>query len=415
MRTHLLTIGDEILIGQVIDTNTVWMAQKLMENGFHIASKSACGDTRESILTAIEQAEKTADVILMTGGLGPTKDDITKKVLCEKFGARLVFHPPTFEWIERYFEKIGRKVPEVMRDVQAVVPDNAEILPNRVGSAPGMWWQKGSKIWVSMPGVPFEMQHLMAEQVIPKLKKIFVGKPILHRTILTASMGESDVARRIEPFENALPEHIKLAYLPALGSVRLRLTGSHDDGELLKKQLETLGNELKNLVSDIFYGEGETSQAAALGEILKEKGLKFGTAESCTGGYVAHLLTSVAGASAWFPGSLVAYSYDLKMSELAVQKTTLMEHGAVSEQCVREMAVGALDRLGCDVALSISGIAGPDGGTPDKPVGTVWVAVADRERVLSRRFNFARDREKNIILTGVFALDLVRRFLLGTI
>lgn len=414
MRVHLLTIGDEILIGQVTDTNTGWMAQKLMEHGFHIVSKSACSDDRTAILKAIEQAEANAEIVLMTGGLGPTKDDITKKVLAEKFGQRLVFHPETFERIERLFEKLGRPAPAAMREVQAVMPDGAEILPNEVGTAPGMLWQRGQRIWASMPGVPFEMQHLMVEQVVPRLKKTFSGRPIAHRTVLTASMGESQIAARLEDFENALPENVKLAYLPALGEVRLRLTGSHDDAEFLQKQLDGLDRTLKNALDDIVFGEGETTLPEAIGAMLLERNLTIGTAESCTGGYLAHLLTSAAGASAWFPGSVVAYSYELKMQLLSVRKTTLMEHGAVSEETVREMAVGALRTLGCDVAVAISGIAGPGGGTPDKPVGTVWVAIAGRERTEAKRFFFPRDRAKNIHLTSIYALDMVRRFLKKT-
>ena len=415
MRTHLLTIGDEILIGQVIDTNTVWMARHLMQNGFHIASKSACGDTREAILTAIRQATETADIILMTGGLGPTKDDITKKVLCELFGGQLVFHEPTFERIENYFKKLNRPVTPVMREVQSMLPDNCEILTNKQGTAPGMWWERDGKVFISMPGVPFEMQYLMEFEVVPRLKKLFPGQPISHRTLLTAGIGESDIAKRIEVFEENLPENMGLAYLPGLGQVRLRLTAHHDDEAFLQKQLDEKTAELKSLLPDVVFGKEKESLEEVIGQILVEQNRTLGSAESCTGGYIAHLLTSVPGSSRYYPGSVVTYSYEMKMKLLGVKQATLTEKGAVSEETVREMALGALDYLGSDVAVAISGIAGPGGGTDEKPVGLVWLAIADRERVFTRKLQFGRDRLKNIQLTGTYALHFLRKFLLGEV
>ena len=342
MRTHLLTIGDEILIGQVTDTNTVWMAQILMENGFHIASKSACGDTSESILTAIRQASEHAEIILLTGGLGPTKDDITKKVLTAHFGGNLVFHEETYARIVRYFEKVGRPVPAVMRDLQAMLPDNCDILPNRVGQAPGMWWESGGKIFVSMPGVPFEMQDIMENQVVPRLKNRFPGRPIAHRTVLTTGEGESNIARRLEDFEEKLPENIKLAYLPALLQVRLRLTGTHDDPVFLENQLDAEAAKIHQILPDIIFGVEKETLEGNIGALLSARKLTVGTAESCTGGYLAHLLTSVPGASRYFPGSVVAYSYEMKEKLLAVSPETLEKAGAVSEETVHEMVAGAL-------------------------------------------------------------------------
>ncbi len=412
MRTHLLTIGDEILIGQVTDTNTVWMAQLLMVNGFHIASKSACADTPEAILTAIRQAEETADIILMTGGLGPTKDDLTKKVLADHFGGRLVFHEETYRRIEKYFEKVGRPVPPVMREVQSMLPDNCLILKNQMGQAPGMWWERGGRVYVSMPGVPFEMQDIMANQVVPRLREKFPGKPIATRTILTAGEGESNIARRLESFEENLPSNIKLAYLPTLLQVRLRLTGSHDDASFLEKQLDTEAAKLQSILGDITYGTDEETLEQVLGQLLLEKNLTICTAESCTGGYVAQLITSVAGASAYFPGSVVAYSYEMKEKLLAVRRETLEQAGAVSEETVREMVAGALETLEADVAIAISGIAGPGGGTLDKPVGTVWMAVGNREKTITQRMLYGRDRAKNIHMSAVAALGLARKFVL---
>lgn len=412
MRTHLLTIGDEILIGQVTDTNTVWMAQIMMENGFHIASKSACSDTAESILNALRQATENAEIILMTGGLGPTKDDITKKVLAERFGGKLVFHEETYARIARYFEKVGRPVPPTMRDLQSMLPDNCDILPNRVGQAPGMWWERDGKIFVSMPGVPFEMQDIMENQVIPRLKSKFPGRPIAHRTILTAGEGESTVARRLENFEENLPENIGLAYLPALMQVRLRLTGTHDDPVFLEKQLDAEAAKIHALLPDIIYGVEKQTLESVIGDLLVARNLTVGTAESCTGGYVAHLLTSVPGASRYFPGSVVAYSYVMKEKLLGVPHGALLKTGAVSEQTVREMVAGALELLNVDIAVSISGIAGPDGGTDDKPVGTVWMAVGNREKTEAQKMIYGRDRQKNIHMSAVGALGMLRKFIL---
>lgn len=415
MRTHLLTIGDEILIGQVVDTNTVWMAQFLMQNGFHVVSKSACGDTREAILMALRQATETADIILMTGGLGPTKDDITKKVLCELFGGQMVFHEPTFARIEYYFKLLNRPVTPVMREVQSMLPDNCDVLTNRQGTAPGMCWVRDGKVFISMPGVPFEMQSLMEFEVVPKLKTLFPGQPISHRTLLTAGIGESDIAKRIEFFEENMPENMGLAYLPGLGQVRLRLTARHDDEAFLQNQLDEKTAELARLLPDVVFGKEKESLEEVVGQILLAQNRTIGTAESCTGGYVAHLLTSVAGASRYFPGSLVAYSYEMKQHLLGVKPETLAETGAVSEETVREMALGALDFLSVDVAVAISGIAGPGGGTEEKPVGLVWLAIADRERVFVQKLKFGRDRQKNIQLTGTYSLHFLRKFLLGEV
>lgn len=417
MNIHLLTIGDEILIGQIVDTNSAWMSQQLNLHGMRVTGKSSVGDTRQAIVDGLQHAGKQADAVIMTGGLGPTKDDITKKTLATLFGSGMSFHPETYERIEGYFTKIGRVVPPAMRD-QATLPDLATILPNKVGTAPGMWFEQAGKVYISLPGVPFEMEYLMRNEVIPRLKTRFEARPILHRTLLTACEGESNIARRIEAFEDQLPENIKLAYLPALGQVRLRLTGTWagamtDQAETeLGVLLDAKKAELWALLPDLVYGVEEESLQSVIGDILIKQGKKFGTAESCTGGYVAHLITSVPGSSQYYPGSVVTYSYEMKHKLLGIKTELLDQFGAVSEQAVRAMAIGALDTLDVDVALSISGIAGPDGGTPDKPVGTVWMAVADRNRVEVQKQVFGRDRLKNIQLTGTYALNMVRKFLL---
>jgi nicotinamide-nucleotide amidase len=417
MTCHLLTIGDEILIGQIVDTNSAWMSQQLNLRGIRVTSKSSVGDTREAIVAGAQHAARQADVVIMTGGLGPTKDDITKKTLADLFGASMVFDQATFERIEGYFQKIQRPFPPSMRD-QATLPDTATILTNKVGTAPGMWFEHEGKVFVSLPGVPFEMEYLMTAEVLPRLVQRFEARPIAHRTVLTVGEGESRIAQRIEAFEDALPPHVKLAYLPALGQVRLRLTGVWPDAVTPESEgvlsifLNEKRDELANLLPDLVFGYEDESLPQVVGRLLQEQGKRFGTAESCTGGYIAHQITSVAGSSAYFEGSAVTYSYDMKQKMLGVSGELLAQHGAVSEACVRAMAIGALDALGVDVAVAVSGIAGPGGGTPDKPVGTVWMAVADRHRVQAVRHIFGRDRLKNIQLSSTYALNLVRQFLL---
>lgn len=420
MSVHLLTIGDEILIGQIVDTNSAWMSRELNLRGFRVSGKSSVGDTREEIIRGVEQAASTADIVIMTGGLGPTKDDITKKTLAEIFDSGMSFHQETHDRIAAYFAKIGRPAPPAMID-QATLPDLATLLPNKVGSAPGMWFEQNGKVYISLPGVPFEMEYLMTYEVLPRLQVLFPGQPIAHRTLLTAGEGESNIAKRIEAFENDLPAHIKLAYLPALGQVRLRLTGiwqgevTGNAETILNAELDAKKAELAALIPDLIFGFEDETLQQAIGKILLAQGKQFGTAESCTGGYIAHLVTTVPGASAYFPGTVVTYSYEMKTKLLGVKPETLTRFGAVSEETVREMAQGALETLGADVSIAISGIAGPDGGTPDKPVGTVWMAVSDRNRTLTQKHIFGRDRLKNIQLTGTYALNMVRKFLLDQI
>lgn len=422
MTAHLLTIGDEILIGQITDTNSAWMSRALNLSGISVISKSSVGDTRQAIVSGVEHAMQTAQIVLITGGLGPTKDDVTKTTLVEMFDCQLVFHQEVYDRIAGYFQKIGRATPSDSIRSQALLPDKATILPNKVGTASGMWFEQEGKVIVSLPGVPFEMEYLMTHEVLPRLKAKFVSRPIVHRTLQTACEGESNIAKRIENFEESLPAHLKLAYLPSLGMVRLRLTGVWPEDQvpadaeaLLTAELEARKAELQALIPDLIYGEEEASLQAVVGDILRQQGKQFGTAESCTGGYVAHLITSVAGSSDYFPGSVVSYSYEMKSKLLGVKTETLATFGAVSEEAVREMAEGARKTLGVDVSLAISGIAGPGGGTADKPVGTVWMAVSDAERTLVAKHIFGRDRVKNIHLTGVYALNMVRKFLLGEI
>lgn len=417
MTAHLLTIGDEILIGQIIDTNSSWMSRQLNLAGIAVTGKSSVGDMRQDIIDGIIHASNLAPIVIITGGLGPTKDDITKKTLAEMFQSGMYFHQETYDRIVAYFEKIGRETPREMATNQATLPEMAEILANKVGTAPGMWFEKDGKVVVSLPGVPFEMEYLITNEVLPRLKARFPGRPIAHRTLQTAGEGESNIARRIEAFEEALPAHIKLAYLPALGQVRLRLTGTclgevtPDSEDVLNVELDERIAALHAIIPDLVFGREEESLQEVVGALLLENGLQFGTAESCTGGYVSHLITGVPGASAYFKGAVVTYSNEMKINLLGVNPTTLDAFGAVSEETAREMVAGAIKTLGVDVAVAITGIAGPGGGTPEKPVGTVWIAVGDASRVVTRKMIFGRDRAKNIHMSGVYALNEVRKFL----
>jgi nicotinamide-nucleotide amidase len=418
MTAHLLTIGDEILIGQIVDTNSAWMSRQLNLGGISVTGKSSVGDTRQAIIDGVGHAASSAQIVIITGGLGPTKDDITKSTLVEMFDCQLVFNQDVYDRIAAYFRKIGREIPIDSIRNQAMLPDKAVVLPNKVGTASGMWFERDGQVFVSLPGVPFEMEYLMTNEVLPRLKARFVSRPIAHRTLQTACEGESNIAKRIEAFEDGLPGHVKLAYLPTLGQVRLRLTGvwpgdvTSDAAALLDAELDAKKAELLQIIPDLVYGEEDESLQEAVGKILRQQGKQFGTAESCTGGYVAHLITLVPGSSDYFPGSVVSYSYEMKSKLLGVKASTLATFGAVSAEAVREMAEGARETLGVDVSLAISGIAGPGGGTPDKPVGTVWMAVSDAQRTQVVRQVFGRDRAKNIQLTGVYALNMVRKFLL---
>jgi nicotinamide-nucleotide amidase len=419
MNVYISTIGDEILIGQITDTNSAWMSRQLNQNGFKIVGKSSVADDKAAIVQGMEYGLKQADIVILTGGLGPTKDDITKKTLADYFGSAMEFHAPTHERITQYFTRIGRVLPPSMES-QSTLPTKALILENKVGSAPGMWFkvENTNKIVISLPGVPFEMEHIMTEQVLPRLKEHFRITPIAHRTLLTAMEGESNIAKRIETFEDSLPSHIKLAYLPGMGEVRLRLSGylhssaSSADFEALKLEIDQKTDEMHRLIPDLVYGKDNQTLASVVGDLLLEQNKKLGTAESCTGGYIAHQITAVQGSSAYFEGSVVAYSYLLKNALLKVSPNTLVQHGAVSKETVTEMAQGALKTLNVDVAIAVSGIAGPSGGTPDKPVGTVWLAIADVDRVETHLLRFGRDRLKNIHLTSVYTLALLRKFLM---
>ncbi len=411
-QASIITIGDELLIGQVIDTNSAWMAQELNKSGIRVARRVAVGDVTDEIWKALDEEQQHADIILITGGLGPTADDITKPLLCKYFGGTMTVNEAARQNVINIFTKLNRPITE-RNLLQGQVPDNCAVIQNKRGTAPGMCFAKDEKIFVSMPGVPHEMKGMMLDDVIPILQKQFQFPVIIHKTLLTAGVGESFLADLITGFEEALPEHIRLAYLPNYGMVRLRLTSTGFDGAAIEKEMEQQFNTLQSLVKEYLVTNEDEPLENVLGKLLASKGKTMCTAESCTGGYIAHLLTSIPGSSKFYDGSVVSYSYKAKEDLLQVDKTILESKGAVSEEIVMQMAKGALKNIGSDYVIAVSGIMGPDGGTPDKPVGTVWVAVGDREKIATHKLSFRFDRTRNIQLTAMNALNLLRKFILG--
>ncbi|QEH41299.1 CinA family nicotinamide mononucleotide deamidase-related protein [Chitinophaga sp. XS-30] len=406
----IITIGDELLIGQTVDTNSAWMARELNQAGIWVQRRVAVGDDRSAIIQALEEEGRQSHIVLITGGLGPTADDITKPVLCEYFGGKLVRDEATYAAVMQMFESRG--LPVLQRNVdQALVPDVCTVLPNRRGTAPGMWFGKDEKIYVSMPGVPFEMKGLMEEEVIPRLRERFETPALLHHTLITTGMGESFVAERLSGFEALLPPHIKLAYLPSFGLLKLRLTTVAPDKISAAAELSAEFTKMRDLLTDILVAETDQPMSAILAEKLMTKGLTVGTAESCTGGSIASQITALAGSSQYFSGSVVSYSNEVKMNVLGVQPATLERYGAVSEETVLEMAAGALKVLKTDCVMAVSGIMGPGGGSEEKPVGTVWIAAGGPGSLRAKKYHFRYDRARNIAMTCVAAQNELRKWL----
>ncbi len=412
IKLSIITIGDELLIGQVIDTNSAWIAQTLSEFGISVTRRVAVGDQAEAINTALQQESTYSDVILITGGLGPTADDITKPVLCNFFGGKMVTNEAALQNVQHLFAEVFRRPITERNILQAEVPDVAEIIQNSMGTAPGMIFNKEGKIFISMPGVPYEMHAMMLKNVIPYLVGKFSFPYLIHRTHITFGVGESTIADLLQDFENSLPGYIKLAYLPNYGMVRLRLSASGTNKDQLVKEVDDFSANLTMLVKEFLIATGDVTMQQIVADLLQKKNETMSTAESCTGGYIAHLLTLVPGASSWFEGSTVSYSYKAKEDLLHVKKTTLMQCGAVSEEVVREMAAGALKAFGTTYTVAVSGIMGPGGGMADKPVGMVWVAVGNKKKLIAKKFQFRFDRKKNIELTAVNALNYLRRFII---
>ena len=418
INASIITIGDELLIGQVIDTNSAWMAQELNKSGIAVTRRVAVGDNGNDITGALDEEGKHAAIILITGGLGPTSDDITKPLLCKYFNGNMVVNEDALKNVKYLFEKVFKRPLTDVNLKQAEVPDCCTVIRNKRGTAPGMWFEKDGKIFVSMPGVPNEMQGMMKE-VIEKLKERFELPVIIHKTLLTAGIGESMLAEKIKDFEAALPPHIKLAYLPNYGMVRLRLTGSGYDKQVIEKEILSQFDTLKSLSKEYLVTDEDEPLDKYIGKLLLAKNQTMGTAESCTGGYIAHLVTSHPGSSKYFKGSVVSYDNEVKQNVLNVSKEILETAGAVSEQTVTEMLKGALDVLKTDYAVAVSGIMGPDGGTEGKPVGTVWIAVGSFDKIRrttkqqTLKLDLRFDRMRNIQVTAMTALNLLRKFILS--
>jgi len=414
MRIEIINIGDELLIGQVVNTNAAWMAEQLNLAGFMVDRYTVIGDNRLEILESLKDAHVHSDLILMTGGLGPTKDDITKDVLCRFFQTRLLFNQQAYENLEKFFTLRGIPVTNLYRK-QAELPETCTPIPNSNGTACGMWFESKVKerdnkvICISMPGVPFEMKAMLMESVIPLLKKYFPSQTIVHKTIMTQGIGESFLSDILENWEKQLPANISLAYLPQPGIVRLRLTGKGSAAEPVDRQITEEIVKLKQIIPEYIYGSDNETLEEIVGGLLSAQGFTLATAESCTGGYIAHLITRIPGSSGYFKGSVVAYSNEVKESQLDVHSEDLKKFGAVSEIVVREMAANIRRKFGVDFALATSGIAGPDGGTAGKPVGTTWIAIATPTKILSEKYLFGEDRERNIRRTALQALNMLRK------
>ncbi len=414
INASIITIGDELLIGQTIDTNSAFIAQELNKIGIWVRRRVAVGDVADEIWQALDQETAQSQLVLLTGGLGPTADDITKPLLCKYFNGKMIVDQQVLAHVHYLFEKIYRRPgPILERNLkQAEVPDVATVLHNARGSAPGMWFEKNGVIFISMPGVPHEMKGLMTDEVLPRLLQHFTMPAIVHRTAFTAGQGESMIAERLIDFEAKLPAHIKLAYLPSYGMVKLRLTAQGEKKELVEKDVAPYFAELLGRVAPFLVSDADEGLEVVIGKILKQQHRTLATVESCTGGYIAHLITSVSGSSAYYKGSIVSYANEVKENLLHVPAEILKQHGAVSEETVRAMVQGALDALHTDYAVATSGIMGPDGGTTEKPVGTVWIAVGNRQEISTLRLDLRFDRIRNIQLTAAQALNFLRKFVL---
>lgn len=411
MRAAIITIGDELLIGQTVDTNSAWMGAELSKAGFDVVRTTSIHDRRGDILYTLNESAGKTDVVLITGGLGPTSDDITKQTMCEYFNTKLVLNSDVLSMIENMMHHRNFAMNDNNRR-QAEVPESCTVLKNATGTAPGMWFEKDDTIYISMPGVPHEMKHIMSVHVLPELIKRFTSQVIIHRNIMTYGTFEAKLAEILTDFESGLPDAIKLAYLPASGVIKLRLTGTGSKHDQLNKLLNEQADKLYKTIPDFIYGENEESLEMVIGTLLKNKHKTISCAESCTGGEISHLLTSVPGSSAYYSGSVIAYANTIKTEFLGVSNELINNFGAVSEQVVREMADGARRKFNTDYAVATTGIAGPEGGTETKPVGTLWIAVASEKGIVSEKRVFGNDRITNIRRFSLAALNLLRKQIL---
>jgi len=408
MKAEIITIGDEILIGQTIDTNSAWMANKLNLLGVDITRISSISDKSNEIVKALDNISKETDFVFITGGLGPTDDDITKKTLAEYFGTRLIQSKEVLRHIEQFV--IKRKAHMNERNVrQADVPENCKIIENKIGTAPGMWFEKDGCSIISMPGVPFEMKEMMSNSILPQLSIRKRDIHIIHKIVLTQGVSESKLAEILESWEGNLPEYISLAYLPSPGLIKLRLTAKGKNLQLLENTISEKVKDLEKTIPDLICGYDSDKLEQLVGKILLGKGQTVATAESCTGGSIAHLITSVSGSSQYFKGGVVAYANEIKENVLNVNNSDIDKYGAVSKQVVEQMAMGVLNLFNSDFAIATSGIAGPNGGTDEKPVGTTWIAVASKTKLISKLYIFGDQRDRNIQRASLTALNTLQK------
>ncbi len=408
MKAAIITIGDEILIGQTVDTNSAWIGSELSKSGFDVCRIISVHDAKDDILYALNELLGKTNVVLITGGLGPTSDDITKPVLCEFFNTQLVENTQVMGMIEEMMKRRNNPMNENNRK-QALVPDSCKVLTNATGTAPGMWFEKDGTIYVSMPGVPHEMKYIMTEHVLPELNKRFTSQIILHRNIMTYGTFEARLAEILTDFELGLPTNIKLAYLPSSGVIKLRLTAKGDNLEKLLGQISHQIDLLYKTIPEFIYGENEDPLEKVIGNLLIEKKQTVCSAESCTGGEIAHLITSIPGSSCYFLGSVVAYSNSVKSAVLNVPDDIISMYGAVSEEVIKLMADETRKLLKADYCIATSGIAGPEGGTDAKPVGTLWMAVSSEKRTIAEKRVFGTERQTNIKRFSLAALNLLRK------
>jgi nicotinamide-nucleotide amidase len=404
---EIISIGDELLYGQTLDTNAHWISHKLDEYNIKVFQRTTIGDDADQILNAFATAAERVDIVLITGGLGPTKDDLTKPLLAKYFGVGMVHHEEVLRDITLLFAKASREV-TALNAQQAELPANCEKITNPVGTAPGMWFYENNTVFVAMPGVPYEMKSIMTQGILPKLHEMFSKGVLHHHIIKTIGITESSLSDLIEDWEVNLPKHIKLAYLPTKGQVKLRLTGSGNDLNTLKQEIDALQMAIMPKIAKYVYGFGADSLEGVIGQLLNKNNLTLATAESCTGGYLAHMITSVPGSSRYFKGSVIAYSNEVKTAQLGVSTEDLKQQGAVSEKVAKAMAEGVRKALNTDIAIATTGIAGPDGGTIEKPVGTVWIAYSDKHKTLAKKFNFSRDRTFIVHWSALAALNMIR-------
>jgi len=406
MKAEIITIGDEILIGQIVDTNSQWIAHELNSIEIEIVKKTSISDNKVEIFKAIDLAKLNADLIVLTGGLGPTDDDYTKDALSEYFKSKLVINYDTLKQIERLISQRGGELNERNRN-QALAPDNCKVIANNLGTAPGLWFEFEGKTLISMPGVPFEMKEMMINYILPELKKNSTNVHIIHKLVLTQGISESKLAEKLEEWESKLPAELKLAYLPSPGIIKLRLTAKGTDKLMLDKAINDNINKLTKVIPDYICGFDAEALEEILAKALIEKSITISAAESCTGGNISHLITSIPGSSSYFKGSVIAYSNEIKEKILGVNISILNTYGAVSKQTVEAMAIGVRQIFNTDYAVATSGIAGPTGGTDEKPVGTIWIAVSNHNGVISKKFLFGDQRDRNIQRASLTALNMV--------